>query len=108
MIFGNIIYYLFFQNLLLKKPRNCDGSMPGFGTWSKSIIFMVKTFAVYLKILIGIKLILYDQGIGGMTWTHIQLVLNHSGPSEVPYPTNQHCNPLQGKTGSNYYTGRSL
>ena len=21
--------------------------MPGFGTWSKSIIFMVKTFAVY-------------------------------------------------------------
>ena len=24
--------------------------MPGFGTWSKSIIFMVKTFAVYVRI----------------------------------------------------------
>ena len=26
--------------------------MPGFGTWSKSIIFMVKTFAVYLCIML--------------------------------------------------------
>ena len=27
--------------------------------------------------------------IRGITWTHIQSVWNHSGPSEVPYSTNQ-------------------
>ena len=47
MIFGNIIYSLFLKKLLSKNPRNCGGSMPGFGTWSKSIVFMVITFAVY-------------------------------------------------------------
>ena len=40
-----------------------------------------------LNILNGIKLILDDQG--NFTWTHIQSVWNHSGPSEAPYSTNQ-------------------
>ena len=31
-----------------KSHRNYGDIMPGFGTWSKSIIFMVKTFAVQL------------------------------------------------------------
>ena len=40
-------FFLSFFNLFFKHHRNCGDIMPGFGTWSKSIIFMVKTFAVY-------------------------------------------------------------
>ena len=39
------IYFLFYFS---KSHRNYGDIMPGFGTWSKSIIFMVKTFAVQL------------------------------------------------------------
>ena len=46
MTFANIIYSFFFKNVLSKNPRNSGGSIPGFGTWSKSIVFMVITFAV--------------------------------------------------------------
>ena len=30
--------------------------------------------------------------IRGITWTHIQSIWNHSGPSEVPYSANQYSN----------------
>ena len=39
-------FFFFFLNLLFKYHRNYGGIMPGFGTWWKSIVFMVKTFAV--------------------------------------------------------------
>ena len=45
--FLNPIFFFFsFLNLFFKYHRNYGDIMPGFGTWSKSIIFMVKTFAV--------------------------------------------------------------
>ena len=40
-----IIFCLIFFS---KSHRNYGDIMPGFWTWSKSIIFMVKTFAVYI------------------------------------------------------------
>ena len=49
MTFAPRIYIYFFFNLLFKYPRNSGGIIPGFGTWSNSIKFMVKTFAVYPK-----------------------------------------------------------
>ena len=39
-----------------------------------------------LKILNGTK---WSRMIKRITWTHIQSVWNHSGPSEVPYSANQ-------------------
>ena len=39
-------YFLFFQVIFSKSLRNYGDIMPGFWTWSKSIVFMVKTFAV--------------------------------------------------------------
>ena len=39
------LFFLFFF-FLSKSHRNYGDIMPGFGTWSKSIISMVKTFAV--------------------------------------------------------------
>ena len=41
-------FFFFFLNFFFSKShRNYGDIMPGFGTWSKSIIFMVITFAVY-------------------------------------------------------------
>ena len=45
-IFDPIFLNFFILNLLFKFHRNYGDIMPGFGTWSKSIVFMVKTFAV--------------------------------------------------------------
>ena len=42
-------FFFFFLNLFFKHHRNYGDIMPGFGTWSKSIIFMVKTFAVQVN-----------------------------------------------------------
>ena len=43
-------FRFFFQFFFFSKShRNYGDIMPGFGTWSKSIIFMVKTFAVQLS-----------------------------------------------------------
>ena len=44
--------------------------MPGFGTWSKSIIFMVKTFAVhYLSSNLGGKFIFEFENILAPFWS---------------------------------------
>jgi hypothetical protein len=46
MTFTSKNYHFIFFNLLFKHPRNSGDITPGFGTWSKSIVFIVKTFAV--------------------------------------------------------------
>ena len=48
-IFLTPIFKIYFFIFFKKSHRNYGDIMPGFGTWSKSIVFMVKTFAVYVQ-----------------------------------------------------------
>ena len=47
MILSHIIYSFGFFKSIIENPRHSGESMPGFGTWLKSVESMVYTFAIW-------------------------------------------------------------